>query len=403
MESNHKFWIMLLIVVVGIGIIITLNMTPQKIICNKPYILVGTTCCLDQNDNSICDKDEIPSTQLPSNNASTNGTFGTSASNNNTSTSGTNNDASTSGTSTIETNGTIGTSGTTSGTSGTSIYNNRTSSSGTSGTSNTSSGTSTTEASTSGTISNNSTNYQNAIVSKIIDGDTIEVETGERIRLIGINTPERGQPYYQEATNRLKELVEGKNIVLESDVQDKDQYGRLLRYVFVDDLFVNLQLVKEGYATVYIVQPNTKYETSVRNAENEAKILKLNIWKQPTGENICDNRCIGISYFKWNAEGNDCNNLNGEYVTFVNTCSYSCDLTSWTVKDESSRNPYVFPNFVLQSEKTVTLYTGCGTNTQTQLYWCSSGYSCNAIWNNGGDTLYLRNSNGELVLNYPYT
>ncbi|MBI3190494.1 thermonuclease family protein [archaeon] len=246
-------------------------------------------------------------------------------------------------------------------------------------------------------------NKSTAFASRVIDGDSIELSNNIEVRLLGINTPERGQPYYQESTDRLKKLVEGKNVVLEDDIEDKDQYGRLLRYVFIDNLFVNLQLVKEGYATVYILQPNTKYETSLRNAENEAKTLKLNIWKQPTGENICDNRCVGISYFKWNAEGNDCDNLNGEYVKFVNTCSYSCDLTSWTVKDESSRNPYVFPIFVLESGKTVTLYTGCGTDTKTQFYWCSSGYSCNAIWNNDGDTLYLRNSNGELVLNYPYT
>jgi len=247
-------------------------------------------------------------------------------------------------------------------------------------------------------------NKSTAFISRVIDGDSIELSNNIEVRLLGINTPERGQPYYQEATNRLKELVEGKNVVLESDIQDKDQYGRLLRFVFVDNLFVNLQLVKEGYANVYIIQPNTKYETSLRDAENEAKTSGLNVWKQPaTSENVCDNRCIGISYFKWNAEGSDCDNLNGEYVTFVNTCSYSCDLTSWTVKDESSRNPYVFPSFILESEKTVTLYTGCGTNTKAQLYRCSSGYSCNAIWNNDGDTLYLRNSNGELVLNYPYT
>lgn len=241
------------------------------------------------------------------------------------------------------------------------------------------------------------------LISKVIDGDTVELQNNIKVRLLGINTPERGQPHYQEATNRLKELVEGKNVILEGDIEDKDQYGRLLRYIFVDNIFVNMQLVKEGYATVYIFQPNIRYETSLRNAENEAETSKLNIWKQPTGENICDNRCIGISYFKWNAEGNDCDNLNGEYVIFVNTCSYSCDLANWTVKDESSRNPYVFPNIVLESGKTATLYTGCGINTETQFYWCSSGYTCNAIWNNNGDTLYMRNSNGELVFKYPYT
>ncbi len=248
------------------------------------------------------------------------------------------------------------------------------------------------------------TNKSTAFVYRVIDGDSIELQNNTEVRLLGINAPERSQPYYQEATNRLRELIDGKTVIFENDIQDKDQYGRLLRYLFINDSFVNLQLVKEGYATVYIISPNKKYEADLRNAETEAKTLKLNIWKQPSGEgNLCDSRCMGISYFKWNAEGNDCDNLNDEHVTFINSCSYSCDLTSWTVKDESSRDPYVFPTFILESGKTVTLYTGCGTNTRTQVYWCSRGHSCNAVWNNDGDVLYARNSNGELVLNYPYT
>lgn len=314
MKINNKLLIIILIAVAVMGVIIVLNLniTSQKVVCNKPYILVGTSCCLDQNGNSICDKDETTSRQQ--------------------------------------------------------------------------------------TTINQSITF----VPKVIDGDSIKLQNNIEVRLLGINTPERGQPYYQEATNRLKELVEGKNVTLESDVQDKDQYGRLLRYVFVNDLFVNLQLVKEGYANIYIIQPNTRYETLLRNGEDEAKTLKLNIWKQPTSENICDNRCIGISYFHWNAEGNDCDNLNDEYVTLINTCSYSCDLRSWTIKDEAN-HIYTFPSFVLENGRAVTVYTGFGTNTKTSLYWGSSGYTCNAIWNNDGDTLYLRNSNGELVFSYSYT
>lgn len=236
---------------------------------------------------------------------------------------------------------------------------------------------------------------------RVIDGDSIELPDNTEVRLLGINTPERGQPYYQEAGDRLKELIQGRNMTLEGDAQDKDQYGRLLRYVFADGLFVNLQLVREGYASVYIIPPNVKYEAELRSAENEAKTLKLRLWKQPSGEGVCDNRCIGILYFTWNAEGNDCDNPNGEYVTLANSCPHSCDMTGWTVKDDSSRDPYVFPALVLESGAKVTLYTGCGTNTKTQLYWCISG-SCPAVWNNDGDTLYLRNDKGELVVNYTY-
>jgi len=243
---------------------------------------------------------------------------------------------------------------------------------------------------------------ETAIVSEVIDGDTVKLQNGETVRLLGINAPEKGQPYYEESTNRLKQLIEGKEVILEKDVNDKDQYGRLLRYIFLNDENINVKLVREGLATAYIIPPNIKYEAELKEAENEAKNSEINIWRQPK-QGECDNRCIGIYYFHWNAAGNDCDNLNDEYVIFKNSCSYPCNLTGWSVKDESSRNPYIFPEFILESGSTVTLYTGCGTDTDTSLYWCSSGYTCNAIWNNRGDTLYLRNSNGELVLSYSYT
>lgn len=241
------------------------------------------------------------------------------------------------------------------------------------------------------------------IVSKVTDGDTVELQSGERVRLLGINTPEKGQPYHEEATNRLKELIEGKTVTLEKDVGDKDQYGRLLRYVFLSDENINIKLVKEGYANVYIISPNTKYKNYFIQAETEAKNLKIGVWKPPSaGQDVCDDKCINVSYFHWDANGNDCENLNDEYVTFKNTCDFSCDVGGWTVKDESSREPYTFPSFTLGSGATVTLYTGFGTDSSTELYWGSIGRSCNAIWNNNGDTLYLRNSDGYLVLDHSY-
>lgn len=232
-----------------------------------------------------------------------------------------------------------------------------------------------------------------ATISKVIDGDTVELETGERVRLLGINAPEMGQPYHEEATDRLKELIENKTVILESDVEDKDRYGRLLRYVFFNNKNINAEMVEEGYANVYVIPPNTKYENELRKVENEAKTANRRIWQ--TSENL--SKCIGILYFHWNAEGDDRYNLNDEYVIFRNTCSQPIDMMDWTVKDEAN-HVYTFPSFVLESHAEVTLYTGRGTDTKIELYWCSSG----AIWNNNGDTLFLRNANGELVLSYSY-
>lgn len=234
-----------------------------------------------------------------------------------------------------------------------------------------------------------------AVVSRVIDGDTIDLETGERVRLLGINAPERGELYYEEARKALEDLLLEKEVVLERDEINKDQYGRLLRYVYIDDLFVSCEMVRQCYATVYIIPPNIKHEKGLRDTWEEGK---------KTGLRLCNlsKCCINISYFHWNAEGNDCENLNDEYVTFINLCEYAQDITGWTVKDESSRDPYILPEFTLRPGAIVTLYTGCGTDTETELYWCSRGRDCNAIWNTDGDTLYLRDANGNLCIDYTY-
>ena len=91
-------------------------------------------------------------------------------------------------------------------------------------------------------------------VTSVIDGDTIELASGERVRYIGIDTPETHHPdkpiecFGIEATNRNRELVENKKVELVSEGPNRDQYGRLLRHVFIDGTFVNSQLVWEGFA-----------------------------------------------------------------------------------------------------------------------------------------------------------
>ncbi|MBI5872089.1 thermonuclease family protein [archaeon] len=230
------------------------------------------------------------------------------------------------------------------------------------------------------------------LVAKIIDGDTIDLKSGENVRLLGINAPEKNEFYYQEAKNRLIELVEGKLVKLESDFEDKDTYGRLLRYIFLDKTFVNFQMVKEGYATVYIIQPNEKYRVKLEEAEDEAKEKLLGIWNTSTSTN-----CISIINFHYNAVGNDNENLNDEYVVFKNKCD-PINLNGWSVKDEAT-HIYTFKNFILSKDATFTLYSGSGSDTNDKLYWNSKKY---AIWNNDGDTLYLRDNNGNLVLSYSY-
>src|SRR3989338_8519092 len=78
------------------------------------------------------------------------------------------------------------------------------------------------------------------IVTNVIDGDTIVISGGERVRLLGIDTPEKGEFFYKEGKARLEELIENKNVTLEKEGDNKDKYGRLLRYIFLNDTNINL-------------------------------------------------------------------------------------------------------------------------------------------------------------------
>lgn len=111
----------------------------------------------------------------------------------------------------------------------------------------------------------------------VIDGDTIKIKNGQFVRLLGINAPEKGELYYNESTQELKRLVLGKKVKLEKDVVNKDRYKRLLRYVYIDDIFVNKIMLKQGYARIDI-ENEMKYGEQLKNAEKFAKENKLGIW-----------------------------------------------------------------------------------------------------------------------------
>ena len=107
-------------------------------------------------------------------------------------------------------------------------------------------------------------------VTNIVDGDTLDVDTIGRIRLSGINTPETGECYYQEAKDKLAELALGKDVYLEKDKTDLDKYGRRLRYLYIDNLMVNKYLVENGFARVY-----DKYEQDTKRYDELKEIEKL--------------------------------------------------------------------------------------------------------------------------------
>ena len=101
--------------------------------------------------------------------------------------------------------------------------------------------------------------FEQALVVRVIDGDTLELENGQRVRSLGIDTPEAGEPFAIEATERNRELVEDMVVELQAGNRDQDEYGRLLRYVYFDGTFGNAELIAEGLATAYILDPDERY------------------------------------------------------------------------------------------------------------------------------------------------
>jgi endonuclease YncB( thermonuclease family) len=120
---------------------------------------------------------------------------------------------------------------------------------------------------------------------KVFDGDTIEISNGEKVRLIGVDTPELYHPakpreyYTRKARSFTRKLVEGKTVHLEYDAQKYDGYKRLLAYVYLDDgTFVNAEIIKQGFGFAYTRYP-FKYKDNFKEYEKTARNKKLGLWK----------------------------------------------------------------------------------------------------------------------------
>lgn len=163
-------------------------------------------------------------------------------------------------------------------------------------------------------------------VVRVVDGDTIEIEGGEKVRYIGIDTPEIVDPrkpaqcFGVEASKKNKEIVEGKMVRLEKDVTNKDKYNRLLRYVWLDDVLVNLELVKQGFAYSYSYPPDIKYQDQIVNAQKEAKDANRGLWGACPAQTVIptlqENNPDGSCLIKGNI------NASGEKIYHLPGCGF---------------------------------------------------------------------------------
>jgi micrococcal nuclease len=229
----------------------------------------------------------------------------------------------------------------------------------------------------------------NMTVTEVIDGDTFYLGNGDKIRMLGINTPESGRPYAQEATDFLTNMILGKEVTLVNDSKndDVDSYGRLLAHVYVNDTFVNYEIIKAGYAFWYPYTSGTDFDTEYEAAQNDASNNKIGLWTESSYN-------LTIDYIEYDPEGEE---ADAEYLVLTNHENYNVTMVGWFLQDEAAQTAYEF-NLTIESNTTIRIYTGSGTDNSTTIFW---GWH-QGIWNNSGDFAILQDENGYMVDSYRY-
>jgi micrococcal nuclease len=209
------------------------------------------------------------------------------------------------------------------------------------------------------------------VVSRVIDGDTIVVNN-ESVRMLGINTPERGEKYYIEAKHHLEILVLNKTVSLKGGEEKYDLYNRRLAYVFLNKEEINLRLIKEGYASPY-------FPTEVKGKEF------YSAWEQclEEGKNLCEEsedickNCIILREI----------NVKEQFIVLENQCNFKCNLTNWTIKDEG-RKKYAFGKIYLDKKKSVKID--------------AEDFKEDYVWTSTGDSVFVKDALGKIVIYYRY-
>lgn len=266
-------------------------------------------------------------------------------------------------------------------------------------------------------------------VTDVVDGDTVEVRVdGEvrTVRLLAVDTPEKTPSnedpseygvttesgercllrYANDATRYMSQSLDGERVALLYDANEPetDVYGRTLAYVYVNGELFNDDLVKRGLARVY-TEADAEREDEFLAYERRAKQANEGLWAcddaQSTIDRPADGRTsLAVTEIHADAPGNDNDNKNGEWVVVTNEGNEAMDLTGYVVSDEAG-HAYVFPDgFTLDAGRSVTLHTGSGTDTATELYWNYGGAT--AVWNNGGDTVTVTDDRGNVVASRQY-
>jgi endonuclease YncB( thermonuclease family) len=205
---------------------------------------------------------------------------------------------------------------------------------------------------------------EKAVVSRVLDGDTLELEDGRTIRLLNINAPEKGRAGSEEATNFLKQF---ENETIELDKEGIGIYGRILGRIYSGS-YINLKMVRLGLAHASHLEDEEVRE--FKEVEKEARESEIGLWEKSDQYG-----CLTAEI-----------NKKEEYVAIESQCE--SNFEGWTLKDESTRN-YKFEKI---EEKDFIIYSDSGTDKEGEYYWGRG-----KAWNDDSDSIFIRDENGFLV------
>jgi len=211
---------------------------------------------------------------------------------------------------------------------------------------------------------------ESVVIDNVIDGDTLRLRDGRTIRLLNINAPEKSSDLSHLSIEFMKSF-QNKSVSVEITGQDK--YDRYLARLY-SNYYVNLELVKQGLASIFMVEDSEL--KLFFNAEDEAVARSKGIWRKSEYYG-----CISASV-----------DAEKEFVIIRNLCSINMD--DWEIKDES-RKIFTFPNI---NQEIIILHSGIGGNNSTDLFWNSK----TNIWNDDRDTIYIFDNSSKIAHHYSY-
>ena len=218
------------------------------------------------------------------------------------------------------------------------------------------------------------------LVTRVVDGDTIDVNMGgstQRVRLIGIDTPESVDPrqavecFGKEASLKLKGLIEGRKVRLEADASqdNKDKYGRILRYVWDGEENINLWMIREGYAFEYTYRDTYKYQAQFKETERTAREAKVGLWSPSS--------CNGDRKLK---------------TSEVLGLNDTGETKNEEVNQESQPAGCVIKGNINTKDEKIYHLPGCGSYEKTQIdasrgerWFCTEAEAVSAGWRKAGN------------------